>query len=100
MKYTKIRDVKNPTGDRQADAGIDFYIPNDWNDGKPMKVFVGQQVNIPSGIKVKVPQGMMLKLDNKSGVSLKKGLVVGATIVDTSSREEIHLNMFKDVEGK
>ena len=100
MKYTKIRDVKNPTGDRQADAGIDFYIPNDWNDGKPMKVFVGQQVNIPSGIKVKVPQGMMLKLDNKSGVSLKNGLVVGATIVDTSYRGEIHLNMFKVVEGK
>lgn len=100
MKYTKIKDVKTPTGDRQGDAGIDFYIPNDWNNGKPMKLFIGQQVNIPSGIKVKVPQGMMLKFDNKSGVSLKKGLVVGATIVDSSYRGEIHLNLFKVVRGK
>ena len=100
MKYTKIREVKNPTGDRQSDAGIDFYIPNDWNGGKPMKLFIGQQVNIPSGIKVKVPQGMDFAFTNKSGVALKKGLIIGATIVDTGYRGECHLNLFKVVRGK
>jgi len=99
MKYTKIRDVKDPTGLRMEDAGLDFYIPNDWNNGKPMRLYIGQQVNIPSGIKVKVPQGMMLKFDNKSGVSLKRGLVVGATIVDTGYRGECHINLFKVVKG-
>lgn len=99
MKYTKIRQVKDPTGNRKEDAGVDLYIPSDFNNGKPMKLYRGQQVNIPSGIKVKVPYGMELKFDNKSGVSLKKGLVVGATIVDTGYRGEIHLNLFKVVKG-
>jgi len=100
MKYTKIRDVKDPAGDRLADCGIDFYIPNDWNNGKPMRLYIGQQVNIPSGIKVKVPQGHSLTYDNKSGVALKKGLVVGACVVDPSYRGECHLNLFKVVRGK
>lgn len=100
MKFTKITDVKIPTGNRTEDAGLDFYIPNDWNNGKPMKLFIGQQVNIPSGIKVKVPQGMMLQFNNKSGVAIKKGLVVGACVIDTGYRGEVHLNLFKVVAGK
>lgn len=99
MKFTKIRDVKTPTGNRIEDAGLDFYIPNDWNDGKPMELEINQQVNIPSGIKVDVPEGYMLKFDNKSGVALKKGLLVGATIIDRGYHGEIHLNMFKVVAG-
>ena len=100
MKYTRIREVTTPSGNRKEDAGVDLYIPNDFNGGKPMKLYIGQQVNIPSGIKVKVPAGMDLKIDNKSGVALKKGLLVGATIVDTGYRGEIHINLFKVVRGK
>lgn len=100
MKFTKITDVKIPTGNRTEDAGLDFYIPNDWNNGKPMRLYIGQQVNIPSGIKVKVPQGMMLQFNNKSGVAIKKGLVVGACVIDTGYRGEVHLNLFKVVAGK
>lgn len=100
MKYTNIGDVKEPTGLRLADCGIDFYIPNDWNNGKPMRLYIGQQVNIPSQIKVKVPQGHSLTFENKSGVALKKGLVVGACVVDPSYRGIIHLNLFKVVRGK
>jgi len=95
MKYTKTRDVKTPTGRRGADAGMDLYIPNDWNDGKTMKLYVGQQVNIPTGIKVEIPEGYMVKIDNKSGTSVKKGLVIGATIIDASYRGEMHCNMQK-----
>ena len=32
MKYTKIRDVKDPTGDKTENVGQDFFIPNDWNN--------------------------------------------------------------------
>mgnify|MGYP000335378496 CR=1 FL=1 len=34
MKISKIRDVKTPTRANSTDAGIDFFIPNDWNDKK------------------------------------------------------------------
>ena len=64
-----------------------------------MRLYVGQQVKIPSGIKVKVPMGMTMNFDNKSGVALKKGLNVGAKVVDPSYRGEINLNLFKAVRG-
>lgn len=100
MKYTKTRDVKDPTGNRKEDAGFDFYIPNDWNEGKPYYIRIGEQVNIPSGIKIKLKNTQMMKMDNKSGVALKKGLIFGATIIDSGYRGEIHLNLFKVVRGK
>lgn len=99
LNYTKIKDVKDPTGNREEDAGYDFYIPADWNDSKPMKLYIGEQVNIPSGIKVILPHSAMLTMFNKSGVALKKGLTVGACIIDESYRGEIHLNLFKVVKG-
>ena len=99
MKYTKIRDVKDPVGDKKENVGQDFFIPNDWNDGKPMRLYIGQQVKIPSGIKVKVPMGMAMNFDNKSGVALKKGLTIGAKVVDPSYRGEVNLNLFKVVRG-
>lgn len=99
MKYTKIRDVKDPTGNRKEDCGTDLYIPNDWNNGKPMRLYIGQQVKIPTGIKVKVPMNMSLTFENKSGVALKKGLVCGAVIVDPGYRGEMNISLFKVVRG-
>lgn len=99
MKYTKIGNVKNPVGNRQEDAGLDFYVSEDFNDGKPYIIRIGEQVNIPSRIKVKVPQGMMMLYENKSGVSRKKGFVRLACVVDTSYRGECSLNLGKVVKG-
>ena len=99
MKYTKIRDVKDPNGNRKEDCGVDCYIPNDWNNGKPMRLYIGQQVKIPSGIKVKVPFGCTLTFENKSGVALKKGLVCGAVLVDPGYRDEFNISLFKVVRG-
>lgn len=99
MKYTKVADVKNPKGNWGNDNGTDLFIPNDWNEGQPMKLYIGEQVNIPTGIKVLFEHGKTLKIDNKSGVSTKKGLIVGATIVDPSYRGIIHANLHKVSKG-
>lgn len=99
MKYTKVADVKNPKGNWGDDNGTDFFIPNDWNNGESMKLYIGQQINIPTGIKVLVPNGWTLKMDNKSGVAVKKGLLVGATIVDPSYRGVVHINLHKASKG-
>ena len=96
MKYAIYRDTTKPTGRRGQDAGIDVYIPNDFPE---TKLYIGQQVNIPTGIKVVVPDGYMLKAENKSGISRKKGLTCGACVVDVCYRGEIHANLFKTVEG-
>lgn len=96
MKYAIFRDTTKPTGRRGDDAGIDIYVPNDFPN---TKLCVGEQVNIPTGIKVEVPAGYMLKAENKSGVAAKRGLTCGACVVDHSYRGEIHANLFKAVKG-
>jgi dUTP pyrophosphatase len=97
MKFTKIRDVKSPQRANSTDAGIDFFIPHDWEDTDLMNGFKtmipGQSVLIPSGIKVNVPEGYALVAFNKSGISTKKGLQVGACVVDCGYQGEVHVHL-------
>lgn len=89
MKFSKVRNVKTPSRGTSLSAGIDFFIPNDFED---MYISQNEFVNIPSGIKVNVPRGYMLMAFNKSGVALK-GLQVGACCVDEDYLGEIHLHV-------
>tara|TARA_Y100001973_G_C5201708_1_gene338259 strand:+ start:2044 stop:2484 length:441 start_codon:yes stop_codon:yes gene_type:complete len=91
MKFSRIRDVKIPTRANSTDAGIDFFIPNDY-DGKT-ELSPGESCFIPSGVKVNVPEGFALIAFNKSGVAVKKGLHVGACVVDCGYQGEIHINL-------
>ncbi len=90
MKVQKLRDVKTPNRGTSVSAGIDFYVPEDFETTvlKP-----GQSVLIPSGIKAQVPRGYALIAFNKSGVATKQGLQVGACVVDEDYRLEIHLHV-------
>ena len=97
MKISKVRDVKLPCRAHETDAGIDFYIPNDFNH---VELNQGDSICIPSGIKVNVPSGYALIAFNKSGVALKKGLDVGATVVDETYQGEVHINLNKVTSGK
>lgn len=91
LKMAKTRDTTLPTrANSGADAGIDFYVPNDFpvTTLKP-----GESVKIPSGIKVEVPAGYALVFFNKSGVASKKSLIVGACVIDHGYSGETHINM-------
>ena len=90
MKFCKIRDVKSPERSHNTDAGIDFFIPNDF---ETTQIFPHSSINIPSGIKAKVPHGYALIAFNKSGVATKLGLDVGASVVDEGYQGEIHLHL-------
>ena len=131
IQFTKIRDVKSPNRANLNDAGMDFYIPNyseeflndlkeknkenklqyilDGEDGEnsnyTLRVIIpaGEQINIPSGIKVNIlDKNTYLEANNKSGIASKYHLVVGACVVDADYQGEVHLNMLnvgnKDVE--
>ena len=93
MKYIKIRDVKSPTRGTPHSAGIDFYIPNEWNEGEPYQLGPGRSLLIPAGVKLKVPNGHALIAFNKSGVATKQNLSVGACVVDEDYEGEIHLHL-------
>lgn len=88
----KTRDVKTPVYSSEQAAGMDFYIPNDigWES---KTLLPGESVTIPSGIIVELPPYLCLLLVNKSGVG-KRGLDVGACLIDPDYRGEIHLNVF------
>ena len=90
MKIQKLRNVKTPNRGTEASAGIDFYVPEDFETAvlKP-----GESVLIPSGVRVQVPRGYALVAFNKSGVATKQNLSVGACVVDEDYEGEIHLHL-------
>jgi dUTP pyrophosphatase len=90
MKVKRIRSVKLPSRGTEGSAGIDFYVPTDFEN---TTLQPGESVLIPSGIKANVPRGYALIAFNKSGVAVKQGLSVGACVVDEDYQGEIHLHM-------
>jgi len=90
MKILRIRDVKLPERANPTDAGIDFFIPN---EVEPFILRPGQSILIPSGIKANIPVGHALIAFNKSGIAVKKTLLVGACVVDEGYTGEIHIDL-------
>ena len=78
MKISKIRDVKTPTRANSTDAGIDFFIPNDY-EGET-EIFPGRSCLIPSGVKVNVPEGFALVAFNKSFESVPVTVTPSAVV--------------------
>jgi len=116
LRFTKTRNVKSPVRGHATDAGIDFFIPEDISvkdfeakckitgikpkyetnsKGFISKIILnkGEAVLLPSGIRVVVPYGYMLQFNNKSGVSSKQGLMVGASVVDVGYDDECHIHL-------
>lgn len=91
LKFIKIREVQTPEYGTIGSAGIDFFVPKDFV-GVHLKP--NESVLIPSGIKARVPDNMVLIAFNKSGVATKKRLVVGAEVVDSDYQGEIHLHVY------
>ena len=89
--FTKTKDVKSPVRGHDTDAGIDFFIPNDFEN---TAVFPGRDILLDSGIKVIVPKGYALIFKEKSGVATKKKLTAGASVVDSDYRGEVHFHLF------
>jgi dUTP pyrophosphatase len=92
MKVQLVRDVKAPTRGTSKSAGLDFYVPEDFEN---KILFKGDSALIPSGVKVQVPEGYALIAHNKSGVATKYGLVIGASVVDEDYEGEIHIHVIK-----
>lgn len=121
--FTKIRDVKTPNRANKHDAGTDFFVPNyntqfledliKKNDGNKLIYKLttefknnisnnilyiiippGEQIMIPSGIKVWIENKLtFLKATNKSGVASKYHLDVMANTIDADYQGEVHINL-------
>lgn len=91
MKFIKTKLVKSPSRGTPESAGLDFYVP-EGEHGESIIIQPGESVNIPSGIKMILPRGKAGIFFNKSGVGVK-GVIVGACVVDSDYRGEVHLNV-------
>lgn len=108
MKFSKVREVKDPIRSTPKSAGIDFFVPvftesfiNDFEIKNPNILISDKKICllpntrclIPSGIHVNIPEGFMLNAFNKSGVSSKKGLLKVAETVDEDYLGEVHISL-------
>lgn len=107
MKFSKVRDVKSPVRGTGKAAGIDFFVPN---FKREFVLRPHQDLLIPSGIKMEIPEGYMLMGADKSGVvtstyacvcagrepkpeAFTSIIILGAKIVDEDYQGEIHIHL-------
>ena len=117
LRYTRIRDVKNPNRGTSRSAGIDLFVPrftkkfvDDLIKKNPQicdvrnnqfeylivndnELILGphSQIIIPSGIKIIGNENTVYPMMNKSGVATKKNLNRTAEVVDEDYGGEIHI---------
>jgi dUTP pyrophosphatase len=112
LKIATTRDVDIPSRGHATDAGVDFRCPKfdtefledliskeankniNWKT-KPKRFIVppGENITIPSGVKVEIPYGYMGLFLNKSGVASKHDVVIGAQVIDTFYSGEVHIDL-------
>lgn len=115
LKVTKTRNVKTPARGTSVAAGVDFFVPedipesvflekcattcctpkytmNELNQIKEIYLKPGESVLIPSGIKMKIPDGYALIFFGKSGVGSKRQLDSISCVVDQDYEGEVHLH--------
>jgi dUTPase len=66
IRFIKIRDVKSPEYGTPGSAGIDFFVPNDFES---VILEPGEHILIPSGVRARIPLHTALIAFNKSGVA-------------------------------
>ena len=89
IEFEKLRILAlMPTRGTPESSGLDFF--------SPISVIIPpwKDVLIPLDLKVNLPKGYDLTFFNKSGVSTKKKLIVGACVVDSDYTGNIHAHLF------
>jgi len=88
--------AKMPVRAHSTDAGMDLFFcppPKPELDSQIETVLPFGSSVIPTGLKIEVPEGYMLEIKNKSGIASKRGLLVGACVVDRGYTGEIFVNL-------
>ncbi len=90
ISYAKIDEAAiSPERANPSDAGADVFACLDDN----IQIEPGSNAVIPTGIKMEIPHGYMIQVMNRSSVASKRGLLVGAHVVDAGYEGEIFINL-------
>ena len=97
VRVHKLHDnAKLPVRAHPTDAGMDLFFcpaPRDDIPKQIESVLPHGSSLFPTGLKIEVPEGYMLEIKNKSGIASKRGLLVGACVVDRGYTGEIFVNL-------
>ena len=88
--------AKLPVRAHPTDAGMDLFFcppPNDMIPKQIERILPHGASILPTGLKIEVPEGYMMEIKNKSGIASKRGLLVGACVVDRGYTGEIFVNL-------
>ena len=92
VEYHRLhRDVLRPSRANPSDAGLDVYayLPEE----KLVSIMPHHSVIIPTGLRFGIPHGYMLQVMNRSSVASKRGLIVGAHVIDSGYDGEVFINL-------
>ena len=90
IQYQRLDEyVKVPTRSNPSDAGLDVYA----NVTDPVVIDPRESVIIPTGLKFGIPHGYMLQVMNRSSIAAKRGLMVGAHVIDSGYDGELFINL-------
>ena len=90
IQYKRLDEyVKVPTRSNPSDAGLDVYA----NVRDPIVIEPQESAIIPTGLKFGIPHGYMLQVMNRSSIAAKRGLMVGAHVIDSGYDGEIFINL-------
>ncbi len=94
IEYSRVRpEVRPPVRANPSDAGLDvFFCPPDPTTAA-MSVAANASVILPTGLRFGVPHGYMLEAKNRSSVAAKRGLLVGACVIDSGYDGEVFINL-------
>lgn len=80
--------IKVPYQSNDGDAGFDVFSPVDYT------IFSKSDYTIPLGFACEFPKNYCLLFRNKSGRATKDKLMVGADVIDSTYRGEVHAHLF------
>ena len=90
IEFTKEHaGIMNPTRANPSDAGLDIYA----DLLEAVTIEPGSNAVIPTGLRFAIPHGYMLQVCNRSSMGAKRGLVVGAHIVDSGYDGEVFIDL-------
>ncbi len=87
------KDAYPPTRGTSGSSGLDVYTPKD------ISINPREDILIPLDIRFEIPFGWDCVVHNKSGVSTKKKLIVGAHLIDSDYRGNCHAHLFNISNG-
>lgn len=85
IKIQLLPGGKMPEKAHSTDADFDVFARLD----EPLVIGPGERKLIPAGFIAEIPDGWRIKLESRSGLALKHGVLIGAGVIDSGYANEI-----------